>query len=350
MLFQAREKPYNMRKHRQVERMTNQRRVRITVPSSSANVGLGYDIWCLGLEQPSLKVTAERIPAGIQVEARSPFVPPEGRRLGQAGITALEAFFEAHRIRGGIHLLYEDEGYPVGGLGRSGAEAVGAVLAAAVLHGVRVSRMETIVAAARGEPGEHMDNVAGSANGRFSVIARSPDSGLPSVDVYEVPPDLGIAIGFSSHRKTAGTAGMREALKQPVAPEDFVAQCGLVSAATAALVSGNTNRFLDLVWGDRFHEPRRAAIGGYGSFDAADLAALKRHLFRGFHIALNISGAGPNIQLLYSRKEHPGGIGGAASGVATSWFRERGITLSIQSTCVAPEGAFDRAAREHGLT
>lgn len=323
-------------------------RVTFQVPSSSANVGLGYDIWCLGLERPSLAVTATRGGQGVEVEARSPHEPPAGRRLGLAGVAAASAFLRGRGISGGIRLLFEDEGYPVGGLGRSGAEAVGAVLAAAVLYGAMPSRMEVIAAAARGEPGEHMDNVAGSANGRFSIIARSPESGAPTVDVYDVPADLGIAIGYSSHRKTAGTAGMREALKEPVDPEDFVAQCGLVSAATAALVAGDTRRFLDLVWGDRFHEPRRAAIGGYGPFNAADLAALKRRLFRDFRLALNISGAGPNIQVLYSKKEHPEGIGARASAAIISWFGERGVALSVQPTAIAARGAYDAVAQEHG--
>lgn len=323
--------------------------VTLSVPSSSANVGLGYDIWCLGLETPRLQVTASRRAGGIDVSCKSPLAAPQGRQLGHAGKVAAQEFLQAHGIREGLALQYEDDGYPAGGLGRSGAEAVGAVLAAALLYELRLSRDEAIAAAAKGEPGEHMDNVAGSANGRFSIIARSPATGKLSVDIYDPPPDLGIAIAISSHQKTAGTEGMRMALQAPVAPEDFVAQNGLVSAASAALVAGNTARFLDLAWGDRFHEPRRADAGGYGGFVASDLMGLKRRLFAEQHVALNISGAGPNLQLLYSTWEHPDGIGGKVGNALTEWGAQFGLALTLQPSAIAPEGAYDAAVREYGL-
>lgn len=323
--------------------------ITLTIPSSSANVGLGYDIWCLGLEAPRLRVTAWRRASGVEVRARSPLPPPEGRMLGYAARTAAEHFLRGRGVTGGLSLSYEDDGYPVGGLGRSGAESVGAVLAAAILYSLPLTRDEAMAAAAKGEPGEHMDNVAGSLNGRFSIIVRSPATRQLGVDIYDAPADLGIAIGFSSHLKTSGTEGMRAALKDPVAAEDFAVQMGLVSGATAALVSGNTARLLDLVWGDRFHEPRRAAIGGYGAFGAADLADLKRLVFEEYHAALNISGAGPNIQVLYSTRDHPEGIIRRLNPFLTGWFAQWGVQMSLHPSAIALDGAYDAASREYGL-
>ncbi len=324
-------------------------RATIIVPSSTANVGLGYDVWCLGLAQPELRVTCTRAQTGVELEpVRSAARPPEGRALGHAGLIALKTFMKDFAIPDGVRLLYEDDGYPVGGLGRSGAEAVGAVMAAAILFEKRLLRDEVIVAAAKAEPGEHMDNVAGSANGRFNVIVTAPATGTRSADVYDVPEDLGIAIGYSLQEKLGGTTAMREVLEQPLPTAEFVIQTGLLSAATAALVTGNTGRFLDLVWGDGFHEPRRADAGGYGAFTAADLAAFKRRLFADFHVALNISGAGPNIQLLYDKKELRDGIGDSVSGAVAAWFQDRGIAMSVRDTEIAGAGAYDYAQREYG--
>ena len=329
--------------------------VTIVVPSSSANVGLGYDIWCLGLARPQLRVTCTRQPARVELKPlpQSRFSPPEGRRLGHGGAVALRRFLKERDIHEGVRLSYEDvgyphEGYPVGGLGRSGAEAVGAVMAAAVLFETRLSRDEVVFAAAKGEPGQHRDNVAASTNGGFNIIVTSPNTTRPSIDVYQAPDDLGIAIGYSSHKKIGGTERLRRVLGRPVPARDFVAQGGLLSAATAALVTGDTARFLELVWGDRFHEPRRADARGYGTFNAADLAALKRELFQDFQVALNISGAGPNIQLLYSKGEHPDGMGGAVSAAVLSWFEHRGMEMTIQATEIARQGAYDYARREYG--
>ncbi|MBI4439698.1 hypothetical protein HY638_01890 [Candidatus Woesearchaeota archaeon] len=322
--------------------------VSIYVPSSSANVGLGYDIWCLGLEQPQLIVDyTKKASPGIEVKVESPFEPPNGRVLGHAGVVALEKFLKEHKINDGAYLFYEDDGYPVGGLGRSGAEAVGAIMAAAVAYGIKLSRNDIIAASARGEPGEHKDNVAASTNGRFNIIVSStPYTRKPSVDFYDVPDDLGLVIGFSSHKKTGGTEEGRAALSKPVDVGDYVPQTGNISAATAALVTGNTKRFLELVWGDRFHQPRRSAVRFYGNFDDNEFTTLQRDIFEKLGVAWNVSGAGPNMQALYSKADYPDGLlTTEISRVLASWFAERGIEMNLKEMNIAKEGAYDCAKR-----
>ncbi len=323
--------------------------VSINIPSSSANVGLGYDIWCLGLKQPQLKVTyTRRAKPGIEFEAKSPFHPPEGRILGHAGYVALGKFFKERGINEGAHLFYEDDDFAVGGLGRSGAEAVGPIMAAAVIYGIKLSRNDVVVASAKGEPGEHKDNVAASTNGRLNIIVPStPYTNEPSIDIYDVPEDLGLAIGFSSYQKTGGTEAGRAATESPVEVKDFVEQMGLVSAATAAIVSGNTERFLELVWGDRFHQPRRARVRFYGNFDDKEFTGLQRKLFEGFNVAWDVSGSGPKMQAKYSRKQHPNGIVKLISPVVVPWFADRGITLRLEEKVVAKEGAYDYAQKHY---
>ena len=47
--------------------------VELFVPSSSANVGLGYDVWCLGLDYPKLMVTyAPSTEKGVRYNPNSP--------------------------------------------------------------------------------------------------------------------------------------------------------------------------------------------------------------------------------------------------------------------------------------
>jgi homoserine kinase len=319
--------------------------VTIEVPSSSANVGLGYDIWCLGLDRPKLSVTYTRLPRrGIEVEVKSHFKPPEGRFLGHAGKAALENLLQEMNIDEGGHLLFEDSsygGYPVGGLGRSGAEAVGAVLAGAVINKKRLTRDQVIQYAAKGEPGEHKDNVAASTNGRFNIVVQPPHTIQPKVLFHNVPQNLGIMIGRSSHQKTTGTEGMRKVLQEPISTEDYVAQIGLVSAATACLIGDDVDGFLELVWGDRFHEPRRANIGGYGRFNAEDFVELKHRLWKESSVALNVSGAGPSMQILFNSDRPTAGI--ALNRLIVPWFAERGIKLDTFDAYVAKKGAYDYA-------
>ncbi len=320
--------------------------VRIEVPSSSANVGLGYDIWCLGLSQPKLTVTYTRArETGIEVEVKSPV--KSNRSLGHAGKIALEHMLQELKLEGGGHLLFEDDGYEVGGLGRSGAEAAGAILAAAIVYGHRMSRDEAVISASRGEPGEHKDNVAGSINGRFNIISRSPASQTTSVDTYDAPENLGLAVGYSSFEKKHGTEQMRQVLQEPLAKDDFIIQSGLVSATTAALVSRNVDRFLELVWGDRFHEPRRAGLGGYGGFSADEFQELKESLFNKFHVATNVSGAGPSMLFLYNKEDYRDGIEEAISPTVNSWFESRGIKIGVKATKIAIEGGYDYAIHNY---
>lgn len=328
----------------------NSTEAKIEVPSSSANVGLFYDVGCLGLKEPHLKVIYTRHPSktGIEIYANSPLTPPASRSLGYAGRVALEHFLEEIGIKEGARLYFEDDGYPVGGLGRSGAEAVGAIMAAAVVYEKPLNRNEVVIFSAHGEPGQHTDNVAGSTNGRFNIIAVSPITGEPTVDVVDVPSDLGIAIGFSSHQKTTGTEGMRKVLQDPVASEIFVIQGGRIAAATAAMAKGYIDRLLEIIGGDVFHEPRRAEIGGYGNFNAAELFALKRTLFRELHLALNVSGAGPNMQILFNKREYPNGIVDAISPTIVPWFQEKGIKLVVRDMEIAQGGAYDYAVKEYG--
>ncbi|MBI2545938.1 hypothetical protein HYV81_02050 [Candidatus Woesearchaeota archaeon] len=333
--------------------------VTIEVPSSSANVGLGFDIWALGLGNPALKVTYTRLRdrGSITIENRSPLPKPLGRELGYAAREALNYFRKADGISEGAHILFEDTGYPTGGLGRSGAEAVGVVMAAAIFYrnsksairGV-LSRDEIIRFAAKGEPNEHKDNVAASTNGRFNIVYKEPyENHSGSVDFYDVPENLGIAIGYSSHQKSGGTEALREAMKQPVEQGDFIQQTGLISAATAALVTGNVEKFLAIVWGDRYHEPRRAAKQGYGNFSESDLHVLKRIQYDNHGIATVVSGAGPNLAFLYDRGEYSRGMEGSTPAEkAVVWAKDKGIDLLIKDTPIAKEGAYDYAQRVYG--
>ncbi|MCS7197898.1 MAG: hypothetical protein NZ930_04370 [Candidatus Bipolaricaulota bacterium] len=322
--------------------------VTIIVPASTANVGLGYDVWALGLKRPQLRLTyiRKRHP-GVEVAARSASPALADRILGYAGKLALESFLREHGIGEGAYLYYEDEGYPMGGLGRSGAEAVGAIIAAAVVYDKRLSREEVVLFSAKGEPGEHKDNVAASTNGRFNIIATSPLTGRVTIDCYDAPEDLGVAIGFSSHKKRGGTAEARRVLESPARAEDLIVQMGLVSAMTAAFVTGNTDRVLEVAWGDRFHERRRADSGAYGAFTYREFQELKRKLFAEFHVALLVSGAGPNMTVLYNKRRYPHGVVAAIAPVMSQWFQERGIDLELREAEIATEGAYDYAQRQY---
>lgn len=324
-------------------------KVTIKVPCSSANVGPFYDVGCLGLKEPSLQVTYEKTDEwGLNIKiAEGSVTPPPNRILGAAANSALTKLLNERSQETGHRITIADNGYPVGGLGRSGAEAVGAIMAYCVYYGISLTRGEVIRYSAKGEPGEHKDNVAGSTNGRFNIIATPAFSGQVVVRAIDTPPDLGIAIGFSSHQKTSGTEGMRKVLQRAVPSQTFVEQSGRIAMITAAMVSGNTDLLLDFIGGDLFHEPRRANIKGYGNFKARAFTKLKRELYKETGIVINVSGAGPNMQFLYSKEKYPDGVVDVLSNTAVPWFVGKGIQMAVKDMEIAEGGAYDYAVQAY---
>ncbi len=322
--------------------------VTILVPSSTANIGPGFDIWAVGTKNPYLRVTCTKAESGVKIECRSPCQAPEGRVLGYAGRLAASELLKESGINKGVRILYEDsdDGYTVGGRGRSGAEIVGAVLSIAVAYDLRLSLQELIELSFRVEG--HPDNVAASMNGGFNIMTTSPYDNRLLVDRYELPENLGLAIGFSSHQKTGGTEERRRVLARPVPKDLLVHQTGLASMVTAALLTGNTDRFLELVWGDRFHEPRRANKGCYGDFNAREFEGLKRYLFETFHVGLSVSGAGSDMDVWYNKDRHPNGIVDEISPTFVPWFKNHRITMSLKEMETAREGAYAYAQRVYG--
>ncbi|MEM4312324.1 MAG: hypothetical protein QXX95_08040 [Nitrososphaerales archaeon] len=331
--------------------------VQIEVPSSSANLGIGFDTWCIGLSYPNLKVTLRKLKEGkgIKIINKSPYKDKLTENpYEHSGAKALEFLFEKLKVKDySLQLTFEDTDYPPAkGLGRSGAEAVGSVLCGIISYSdlKDFDRKDIVLLSSYGEAGSnpkkgirgHLDNVSGSTNGGFNIISKNA---LQEVRLYHFLPkeNLGVAIGYSDYEKKGGTEALRKILNRPIRKEDYVKTIARISSATFCLLKGDVDGFLEMVWEDLFHEVRRADGRGYGNFDSKELLEFKRYLFTSFGIALNISGAGPNIQILYNKdrvkdwKE--------IENTLKDWFLKRGIGLVVKRVDIAKEGAYDKALK-----
>ncbi|MBI4257864.1 MAG: hypothetical protein HY619_02820, partial [Thaumarchaeota archaeon] len=175
------------------------------------------------------------------------------------------------------------------------------------------------------------------------------------VFVHDVSRSLGVALGFSSFVKAGGTKAMRRVLEAPVGQADYVKTLGWVSAATAGLVSGRVDDFLEFLW-DVFHEPRRADAGGYGSFSSEALFGLKRRLYEEFGVVLNVSGAGPNLLFLYNKaksrrweRKHGSSFIKSFGGVVEDFFRREQVAVEVKGGSVALGGAYDYLIKRFGV-
>ena len=141
------------------------RRVVVEAPASCANLGPGFDVFALALDEPRDRVTAIVKPAGrfnltVSVDrgARIPTRP----QMNSAGAVTLSIVKE-YGLKGNV-VLEVRKGVPVGiGLGSSGASSAGAAVAIDKLFGLGMRVGELIKHAGAGENAAsgatHLDNV-----------------------------------------------------------------------------------------------------------------------------------------------------------------------------------------------
>ena len=282
------------------------RRAVIRVPASSANLGPGFDVFSVALEQPSLTVEAVLRDDGVfEVVNDGPYggevssLPDE-----HAGARAARLMLRELGLGYGLSLKVDVRIPPRKGLGLSGAEAAGAVYALNELLGLGMDRERMVMYAARAEPGEHMDNVAASLMGGFSIAMRDSLAGGVVVRRVEPPGDLGLVVIIPDIPK-ASTARAREALPDSLARDVHVESAARCAVAAAALALGDLDLLLRAVSYDPYAEKARADAGVYGEMlTASKLLEEKKHLLTKFHVAETISGAGPSRLLWFKLSEN----------------------------------------------
>lgn len=327
-------------------------RVTILVPGSTANLGPYFDKAGAAISDWKLRVTLELTDGeAIDLQAISNVPVPKGRERGYAGVRALEQYLQSIGKKGqGCRLTFRDiskNGFRSGGTGSSGAEATGAVIAATVLFRQSASPRDIIIASAKGEPGEHKDNVAPSVLGGIVFLSDIPDSKELFVTRVLPPRNLGLAIGFSSHQKIGGTESTRRVLEDPVESKLLVRQVGRAVAGALSLERGKVDDFLKFVLGDEYHEPRRAEAGLYGNFSAEEFAKLKRELYERYRIALAVSGAGPSMQFWFEKNRSRFIIAQEPREFIGEWFMRKGINLCIEEVGIQNRGAYSYARRAY---
>ncbi len=243
-------------------------------PATIANVGPGFDVFCLAIHGPgdsvSIRAAGEDSLTVGGPEAGT--VPPDFR-ANTAGVV-LDALRGTTGVRTPLAVRVV-KGIPAGrGLGSSAASCAAAALAFLKAF-PRASKTIGVAgflrAAAEGEAavsGRHYDNIAGALLGGFVSIA----SAEPFVLAREpVSPRIHLAIAVPA--LILKTADMRKVLPESVPLRDAVSNVGKAATLALALIRGDAllaGRCLD----DRFAEPPRSKLlNGYFSARTAALAA-----------------------------------------------------------------------------
>ena len=277
------------------------------VPSSSANLGPGFDVFSMALKEPSLLVGARCVdgPAGVELVVRGRYADelsrdPERNAAGRAASLVLERWGLRRAVR-----IIIDAGIPVRkGLGASGAEAVGAVVVLSSLFDLNLNPVEVVELASSVEPGGHADNVAASTLGGICIISKL--GGKLDVLRLESPSNLGVAVIVPSIFKPS-TGAAREVIPKSIRMEDHIRSLSQGAMVTAGLLCGDLKRVFRHISFDHVVEAARANAGVYGdAYNWEMLLEEKQTLLDRYNVALTISGAGPSRLLWYDVEENSG--------------------------------------------
>jgi homoserine kinase len=263
--------------------------IKTFAPASVGNIGIGFDILGLALEQPGDEVVARlSTTSGLHITK----ISGDGGKLpldpekNTAGVAALRLLEHLGATRQGIELEIHKK-MPIGsGLGSSAASAAAAVLAVSELLGTGMSKKDLLPYAHQGEQiatgSIQIDNVAPSLLGGI-VLAR--DS--MSRDVHRIPAPKGVFLAVVHPQMEILTKTARALLKPEVTLQQHVRQSANIAAFIVALYNADIP-LIGRCLHDEIIEPQRAGLipGFYAVKEAAMASGA---------LGCSISGAGPSV-------------------------------------------------------
>lgn len=273
--------------------------VRIAAPATTSNIGAGFDVFGLAIENPCDIIEGRRIPSGMVISsvegpgAESIPTDPDKNSVTLAAREVLRMsgadFGIEFRIIKGIR--------PCSGMGSSGASAAGGAYLAHVLCGEKLPLNDVVLCAAKAEGSTsgqiHADNVAPCILGGFTIIR--------SYDPFEVvrvdpPKDLGLVVALPDI--IVATADARKVLPEKVSVGDLVFHVGHATSLVYAMMSDDLPMIARSV-ADAVFEPARNHLIPH--LDDAKKAAMDSGALISF-----LGGSGPCVMSFFDRNATDG--------------------------------------------
>jgi homoserine kinase len=277
--------------------------VRAIAPSSTANLGPGFDIFGLALDLfvDEIIITKKqeqngRITISTIKQNEAMKIPYENEK--NAAALVVKKMMEDYSIKDNIDIQII-KGIPPGyGLGSSAASSVATAYAFDKLFNLETNFIDLISYSAEGERAsagaKHYDNVASSMLGGFIIVRH-----FPSLEFikFEPPEDLYLAVGIPNipvpNKKTEVARSILP-LSSPL--ENIINN--ISNAST--LVAGFAYKDVEMIakgLDDKIVEPvRKKTIPGYEK--------VKENAINAGALGLTISGAGPSVISILNTDRH----------------------------------------------
>jgi len=260
-------------------------KITVKAPSSTANLGPGFDVFGLAIDAFYDKVTLTKTKSGITIitDGNVP-TNPENNTAGLVVKNMKKRF----KIKGGIEIKIK-KGVPAGfGMGSSAASAAAAAVAFDKLFALKLDGNSLVEFAGSGEKASagsiHYDNVAASVLGGFVIVKTNP---LEVIRV-EPPTNLRMCIAIPNIKvPKKKTKVSRRVIPKKIKLTDSI--LNLSNAST--IVAGFMRKDIELIGNsikDVIVEPaRRHMIPGF--------TKVKQNALKAGALGVTISGAGPSV-------------------------------------------------------
>ncbi len=273
------------------------KQVTVKAPATSANLGPGFDVFGIALEEPSDKVTLITTNQGIRIQitglgARTISLTPDKNTAGLVAKKMLTDF----NLKTGLLIRVEKGIFPGKGLGSSAASAAAVAYGINAMFNLGLNNKQLIAYAAKGEVAsagsEHADNVSAAICGNF-VLIRSYNP-LEIVNL-ECPKDMELAVAMPKMITPPNkTEKARSVIPKLIPLETHVHNLGKAAAMATGFAIGDVNLIGESMI-DEIVEPARASlIPGYSK--------VKENALKAGALGVTISGAGPAMIAIANKK------------------------------------------------
>ena len=302
------------------------KKVRVFAPASIANLGCGFDIMGLALDEVGdiLEMTASD-GEGITITNNTDVPLPEN--IEENVITpVIRKFFEMTGKKARIDVTVCQKIYPGSGIGSSAASSAAAAYGMNELFDCPLSDEDMVICAMEGENlasgGYHADNAAPALLGGIILIR-----GYEPLDIIQLPIPGNFYCAVVHPRIMVSTKAARSILPKAVPMHDAVSQWGNVGGLVAGLYSGNIG-LIGRSMSDSVAEPhRKQFIPGFDE--------LREKIIASGSMAMNISGSGPSVFSLADKRE----TANRAGEIMKEHFESRGISCEVYVVKVTNKGA-----------
>ena len=284
-------------------------KVIVKAPSSTANLGPGFDVFGLALDAYYDKIQLEKGNDGIKIQSSDliPLVPEKN----SAGLVVKE-MAKKFKIKSGL-ILKINKGVPAGfGMGSSAASAAAAAVAFDALFDLNLDAKTLVEFAGMGEKASadsvHYDNVAASVLGGFVIVRTNP------LDIIRIEPpkDLVLCVAIPK----LAIPPKKTQISRGVLPKQIKLSYHVHNLSNAAVMTAGFMKQDTLMIGssvrDIIVEPaRQHMIPGF--------IQVKENALQAGALGFTISGAGPSVIAFASK------------------------TSDVKKICVAMEAGFKSA-------